>query len=110
MPISCKYYTVNGSNAYSFYNNYTYSQASDDITFSLSYNEIVPYCNNISFFNTILPNITYIISPPPQQMPALTFEFHNDSTISVVIPKAEQSKLPTKTDIKILFQIYWTND
>lgn len=53
VPISCKYYIVNGSDAYSYYNNYTFSQASSDISFNLVYNQLQSYCNSAMFFNTL---------------------------------------------------------
>jgi hypothetical protein len=100
---------VTGSNAYSAYNNYLFSQASNDITFNLVYNEVATYCNDINFYDTLAPTVTYVIVPPPAQIPTIDFVFNADKSISVTIPKGEQSKLPTKTDVRILFQIYYTN-
>lgn len=45
MPVSCKFYVVEGSNSYQAYNNYLYSQASRDITFRLVFTQLSSTCD-----------------------------------------------------------------
>lgn len=90
IPISCNWFIVKGSDAYSAYNLYADPLASKDITFSLVLNTRYAYCSSVTYYNKLVKNVGYAISPQPSSMPNINITFAADNkTINIIIPAAE---------------------
>ena len=64
----------------------------------------------MTYYDRLIPSLTYVISPYPSSLPALNYTFSSDyKTINVVIPATEQTKFSIGIDYKIIFTVYWTN-
>ncbi len=74
VPVSCHYVIVNNQNQTSVRNDYTKTQSSEDISFSLNVVQTGTFCSSITFFNQLSEDIEVTIVPPLKDKPNITLE------------------------------------
>jgi len=63
VPINCQFYVINQQNA-TYVHNYTNLRSSEDISFTVDFVSLLPYCAETTFFNSLLQDkFTFDVSP-----------------------------------------------
>lgn len=80
---------MENSDAYSSFLSYNSSQGLSNISLKIIPTFTQEYCKNMSFYNTLNPQVTYYITPLLTQNPILDFSFNDDNSINVTIPSGQ---------------------
>lgn len=110
VPSSCFYFGFNGTDNAFMYQNYTSSQSTEDIVFTMKLIKTQPWCDSATFYNSLVPSVSYRFSPSLATPLQLDVKYSPDlSTFTATIPQREQFKVPIKVEFKIIFDFKLTS-
>jgi hypothetical protein len=99
VPINCQYSLINQQST-TFVNNYTNLRSSEDISFTIDFMTLAPYCGETTFFNQLSPDqFVFDVSPQLRLQPVLRVQSVSSSQVRVTIPKEEQYKFDAPSSL-----------
>mmetsp|Transcript_17671 Transcript_17671/g.12593 ORF Transcript_17671/g.12593 Transcript_17671/m.12593 type:complete len:115 (+) Transcript_17671:608-952(+) len=107
LPLSCKWVEVEGKGANGGKTVIMDSKSTVDFEIILKVVKSPNGCE--AYYDKLTPKVVYLITPLLENFPVFRITQIDEETISVIIPKEEQSKIEPNMDIGLTFQVYWTN-
>ncbi|CDW85845.1 UNKNOWN [Stylonychia lemnae] len=105
IPQSCSYYSLSSEQ----FLNITDPQSRISVSFMVQPVNLKSYCNEISYYNQLVQNVSYSFVPPLASDLKLNIEYYSNNSFKVTLPEREQYKIPIQTEINIIMRLQFQN-